>query len=119
MTNRFTIQPSEKEGFWIASDEEGGISIEFLGDSFSPEELGALRERLEFECDAVENGPRAAIGRRIAELRRELDISQRELARRAGITQPNLVNIENGKYSAGLDILWRISRALGRSLYIV
>ena len=119
MTNRFTIQPSEKEGFWIARDDKAGISIEFLANSLSPEELGALRERLEFECEAVENGPRAAIGRRISELRRELGFSQRELARRAEISQPNLVNIEAGKYSAGLDILWRISRALGRSIYIV
>ena len=119
MTNRFTIKPSEKEGFWLASDDKAGISIEFLANSFSPEELDALRERLEFECDAVNNGARAAIGRRIAALRRELGLSQRELAARAGISQPNLVNIEAGKYSAGLDILWRISRALGRSVYIV
>ena len=119
MTNRFTIQPSEKEGFWIARDDKAGISIEFLANSFSPEELDALRERLGFECDAVNNGARAAIGRRIAALRRELGLSQRELAARAGISQPNLTNIEAGKYSAGLDILWRISRALGRSLYIV
>lgn len=119
MTNRFTIQPSEKEGFWLASDDKAEISIEFLENSFSPEELDALRERLEFECDAVNNGARAAIGRRISALRRELGLSQRELAARAGISQPNLVNIEAGKYSAGLDILWRISRALGRSLYIV
>ena len=119
MTNRFTIQPSEKEGFWIARDDKAGISIEFLANSLSPEELGALRERLEFECEAVENGHRAAIGRRIAELRRELGFSQRELARRAEISQPNLVNIEAGKYSAGLDVLWRIARALGRAVYIV
>ena len=119
MTNKFTIQPSEKEGFWIARDDKDGISIEFLENSFSPEELGELLERLEFECDAVNNGARAAIGRRIAALRRELGFSQRELAARAGISQPNLVNIEAGKYSAGLDILWRISRALCRAVYIV
>ena len=220
-TERFTLKPSEKEGFWIARDNEAGITIEFfenkyneeqtvslddneraadqeyaqqlatalreLGDWISaahpdlvftaselrtlivnifrgsvgkmkeqqdgqkipaeyggyveylytqlgtyaenilkklegillPEEMGELQERLEFECDAVNNGPRAAIGRRIAELRRELGFSQRELAARAGISQPNLVNIEAGKYSAGLDILWRISRALGRSIYIL
>lgn len=220
-TNRFTIKPSEKEGFWIARDNEAGISLEFLENSYNenqtvalddseraedqeyaqqlatalrelgdwisaahpdlvftaselrtlivnifrgavgkmkeqqdgqnihaeyggyveylypqlgsyvenilkklegmllPEEMGELLERLEFECDAVNNGPRAAIGRRIAELRRELGYSQRELARMAGISQPNLVNIEAGKYSAGLDILWRIARALGRSVYIV
>ena len=220
-TERFTIKPSEKEGFWIARDNEAGISLEFLENSYNenqtvslddnersayqeyaqqlatalrelgdwisaahpdlvftaselrtlivnifrgavgkmkeqqdgqkipaeyggyveylytqlgsyaenilkkleglllPEELGELLERLEFECDAVNNGCRAAIGRRIAELRRELGFSQRELARRAGISQPNLFNIEAGKYSAGLDILWRISRALGRAVYIV
>lgn len=81
-----------------------------------PEDMGALLERLEFECEAVNNGPRAAIGQRISALRRKLGLSQRELADRAGISQPNLVNIEEGKYSAGLDILWRISRALGRDV---
>lgn len=220
-TDRFTIKPSEKEGFWIARDNEAGITIEFfenkyneeqnvtlddeeraadqesaqqiatalreLGDWISaahpdlvfnaselrtiivnifcgavgnmkeqqdgqkipaeyggyveylytqlgyyaenilkklegmllPEEMGALLERIEFDCEAVNNGPRAAIGRRISALRRKLGLSQRELARRAGISQPNLVNIEAGKYSAGLDILWRIARALGRAVYIV
>lgn len=220
-TDRFSIKPSDKEGFWIARDNEAGISLEFLENSYNenqavalddseraadqeyaqqlatalrelgdwisaahpdlvftaselrtlivnifrgavgkmkeqqdgqkipaeyggyveylytqlgshaenilkklegmllPEELGELLERMEFECDAVNNGARAAIGRRIAELRRELGYSQRELSARAGISQPNLVNIEAGKYSAGLDILWRISRALGRAVYIV
>ena len=220
-TDRFTLKPSDKEGFWIARDNEAGITLEFLENSYNenqtvalddseraaeqeysqqlatalrelgdwisaahpdlvftaselrtlivnifrgavgkmkeqqdgqkipaeyggyveylytqlgsyaenilkklegmllPEELGELLERLEFECDAVNNGARAAIGRRIAALRRELGFSQRELAARAGISQPNLVNIEAGKYSAGLDILWRIARALGRSFYIV
>ena len=220
-TDRFTLKPSEKEGFWIARDNEAGISLEFLENSYNenqtvalddseraadqeyaqqlatalrelgdwisaahpdlvftatelrtlivnifrsavgkmkeqqdgqnipaeyggyveylytqlgtyaenilnklegmllPEEMGELLERLEFECDAVNNGPRAAIGRRIFELRRELGLTQQELAMRADITRPNLVNIEAGKYSAGLDILWRISRALGRSVYIL
>lgn len=84
-----------------------------------PEDMGALLERIEFECDAVNNGARAAIGQRIAALRRKLGLSQRELADSAGISQPNLVNIEAGRYSDGLDVLWRISRALGRSVYIV
>ena len=220
-TNRFSLKPSEKEGFWIARDNEAGITLEFFENKYNeeqtvslddeeraadpekaqqiatalrelgewissthpeiaftatelrthivnifrgavslmkeqqdgqsipaeygryveflyprlapsvgnimkkfewlllPEDMGALLERIEFECDAVNNGARAAIGRRIAALRRELGFSQRELAARAGISQPNLVNIEAGKYSAGLDILWRISRALGRAVYIV
>ena len=220
-TDRFTLKPSEKDGYWIARDNEAGITLEFLENSYNenqsvsiddsdrasdqesaqqlatalrelgdwissaypdivfnaselrtlivnifrgavgkmkeqqdvqkipaeyggyveylytqlgshaenifkklegmllPEEMGTLLERIEFECEAVNNGCRAAIGRRIAELRRELGISQRELASRAGISQPNLVNIEAGRYSAGLDVLWRISRALGRAVYIV
>lgn len=217
-TPRFTLQPSEKEGFWLARDNEAGLTIEFrendyneqqnvtldnnnvpeegaqylatairqmgewlnvehpdiifnaeeisqllpsvframverllilqegepiqveegnyvaylLADSdegvqrlfdkmeqlLSPTDAMKLCERINFECEALNCGPRAAVGSRIRFLRKEAGLTQQELAERACITQSNLAKIEMGKYSAGLDVLWRISKALGASVYI-
>ena len=58
MTNRFTIQPSEKEGFWIARDNEAGITLEFLENSYNENQTFALDDS---ERDIVENYPKYEI----------------------------------------------------------
>ena len=215
---RFSLQPSEKEGFWIARDNEAGITIEFRENNYneeqnvtldnqnvteedaqrmatalrelgewlnvehpylifnaeetaqfltsilrsvvqrlvalqdgepiqveggnyveqllykcdegvrllfykmeqllSPNEATRLCERINFECDVVNRGHRAAVGARIRTLRQDAGLTQHQLAERAGITRANLANIEMGKYSAGLDILWKIAATLGKKIYI-
>ncbi|WP_099465543.1 helix-turn-helix domain-containing protein [Parabacteroides provencensis] len=55
---------------------------------------------------------RLQLGNKIAALRGLKGMSQRELAEKANITQANINNIENGRYSVGIDILFRISSAL-------
>lgn len=218
-TTRFTLQPSEKEGFWLARDNEAGISIEFRENDFNDSqevliddttnlqeedaqriaralrELGdwlniehpyliynaeetsqlltstlrmmvqrlvsfqdgapievkdgnyvehllykcddsvrllfykmeqllthteakRLCERINFECEVANRGHRAAVGARIRTLRKDEGLTQQQLAERAGITRANLANIEMGKYSAGLDILWKIAATLGKNIYI-
>lgn len=52
------------------------------------------------------------IGRRIAELRKERGISQTQLANAIGMKQPNLANIEAGRFSTTIDVLERIAKAL-------
>lgn len=59
---------------------------------------------------------RKEFGQRIVVLRTEQNISQDQLATMAGITQNNLSRIENGKYSAGLDVLLKIGKALEKKL---
>lgn len=58
------------------------------------------------------------IGARIKELRTEQKLTQDELAKKAGITRANLSNIEAGKYSAGIDTLNKITKALGAEIEI-
>ena len=41
-TDRFTIKPSEKEGFWIARDNEAGITIEFFENKYNEEQTVSL-----------------------------------------------------------------------------
>lgn len=220
-TNRFTIKPSEKEGYWIARDNDAGITLEFfenhyneeqtvtlddneraadkesaqqiatalreLGEWISsaypeivftatelrthivnifrgavsnmkmqndgqsihaeyggyveyiypslgpsavnvmkkfewlllPEDMGELLERIEFVCEIENRGIRHAIGDRVSLLREEANLTQVELANLAGISRSNMINIEAGKYSVGIDIIHRIACALGKEVYIL
>jgi transcriptional regulator with XRE-family HTH domain len=55
------------------------------------------------------------VGRRIRELR-GFDITQKEFARRIGVSQGYLSSIERGKKEIGAEILLRISREFAKSL---
>jgi len=63
-----------------------------------------------------EKKARYEIGKRIAELRKERGMSQTQLAEAIGMAQPNLANIEAGRYSTTIDVLERIADALGSKL---
>jgi transcriptional regulator with XRE-family HTH domain len=54
-----------------------------------------------------------AIGKRLSELRTEKNISQKELAERAGITSVYLSNMENGHSRASLATFLKVANALG------
>lgn len=59
---------------------------------------------------------RYEIGKRIAELRKERGMSQTQLAEAIGMAQPNLANIEAGRFSTTIDVLERIADALGAKI---
>ena len=69
--------------------------------------------------DAYKTSERQRIGRRIAELRKEQNMTQAQLAERCGIAQAHIARIETGRYSVGLDTLAQIATALGRSIDFV
>ena len=50
--------------------------------------------------------------------RKSKGITQTELARRTGISQPNMTRFESGKYNPSLDMMVRIATALEMSLDI-
>ena len=56
---------------------------------------------------------RTYIGKRIAEERAKLGLSQRDLAGIAGYDPATIAKIELGRWSAGIDVLGRIADALG------
>ena len=66
-----------------------------------------------------EKEERKRIGRRIAELRKEQNLTQAQLAERCGVAQAHIARIETGRYSVGLDTLAQIATALGRSIDFV
>lgn len=55
----------------------------------------------------------ARIGREIARLRKQLNMSSTELGRRVGLSQPQISRLENGKQGFRSDTLARIAEALG------
>lgn len=66
-----------------------------------------------------EQGERIYIGRRIAELRAEVGMTQKELAEKSGIMQGNIARIEGGKYNFTLDTLTALASAMGKKIEIV
>ncbi len=56
------------------------------------------------------------LGRRVRELRIEQGLSQSELARRAGMTQPAVARFEAGDTVPTLPVLERLARSLGAEL---
>jgi len=62
---------------------------------------------------------RKRIGRRIAELRKEQNLTQAQLAERCGIAQAHIARIETGRYSVGFDTLQTIADALDADIRIV
>jgi transcriptional regulator with XRE-family HTH domain len=62
-------------------------------------------------------GPR--VGANIITLRKQRGLSQAALAAAAGMAAPNLSRLESGRHVPTLDILLRISKALGVSLPVL
>lgn len=50
------------------------------------------------------------------ECRKSQKITQTELARRTGISQPNITRFESGNYNPSLEMMVRIATALGMEL---
>ena len=62
---------------------------------------------------------RLRIGMRIAELRREKGLTQRELGDKCGLQGSHIARIEKGRYSVGLDTLTAIADAMETTLDFV
>ena len=57
-----------------------------------------------------------AVGRRVRALRLELDVSQEELAARAGLHRNYVGSVERGERDVGITALAKLAGALGVSL---
>ncbi|QUX26101.1 helix-turn-helix domain-containing protein [Nocardiopsis sp. MT53] len=77
-----------------------------------------LGERVEESQAYVEAGHAFALGQAVYDRRTELGLSQAEVARRAGMTQPQISNIEGGDSTPTIPLLTRLAKALEASLTI-
>jgi putative transcriptional regulator len=51
---------------------------------------------------------------RIAELRKDLKLTQEELAQQVDVTRQTIIALEQGKYNPSLLLAYRITKALGK-----
>ncbi|MEV7787001.1 helix-turn-helix transcriptional regulator [Streptomyces sp. NPDC088106] len=77
-----------------------------------------LGEQVEESAAYTEAGYAFALGQAVYDRRTECGLSQSELARRAGMTQPQVSNIEGGDSVPTLPLLTRLAKALDASLTI-
>lgn len=62
---------------------------------------------------------RQQLGRQIAELREQAEMSRYDLANKVGLKETHIKRIEKGAYSATFDTLQEIAEALGGNLVII
>ncbi|MFP8943164.1 helix-turn-helix domain-containing protein [Streptomyces fenghuangensis] len=77
-----------------------------------------LGEAVEESSAYTEAGHAFALGQAVYDRRTELGFSQTELARRAGMTQPQISTIEGGDSVPTLPLLTRLAKALDASLTV-
>ena len=53
---------------------------------------------------------------RIQELRKTQKLSQAELADSLGITRQTIISLEKGRYTASLELAFKIARFFGKSI---
>lgn len=51
--------------------------------------------------------------------RKELGLTQSELGKRAGISQPNITRFESGNYNPSLEFLVKIAGAMGKKVKVI
>lgn len=66
-----------------------------------------------------ETKARTAFGERLRIMRISRKMSMRDLAVVSGVTINNISRIENGKYSAGFDVLYRLASSLACNIDVV
>lgn len=62
---------------------------------------------------------RQRIGSRLRELREAQGLTTTQLGERCGLTQSTISKIENGRWSASIDILSKVCEVLGAKVEIV
>ena len=80
-----------------------------------------LKEQLkdpEFRSEYEALEPESEIIRQIILARKELNITQKELAERTGIKQGNISRLEKGTYNPSLQSLKRVAKGLNKELHI-
>jgi len=56
------------------------------------------------------------LNNKIKDLRKEISITQDELANAVDVTRQTIISLENGKYNASLQLAYKISKYFGKTI---
>lgn len=71
-----------------------------------------------FLIETLQRDTRTDVIRRYVECRKAQGMTQEDLARRSGISRPNIARFESGRYNPSLEMLVKVAAALNMSLEI-
>lgn len=134
-----------RPGYWTITDTYTGIGVTFKAHAFAtaqeinlpdggqgltaediaevPAVLDDITEwlmRFNYDlCAPTTQGEREAMGRRIRQMRTAAGLTVEDLARKAGVSAPNICRIEAGRYAFNFDSLAHIAYALNKKLDFV
>ena len=66
----------------------------------------------------VQHSGRILFGSNLRELRKEMDLSQTQLAKMANVERSNIARIENGKFNLSLGVMIKLAVAMGKDIEI-
>ncbi len=72
----------------------------------------------EFKAECEKLKPRYAVLSQIIEARASQNITQEELAQRAGTQKSNISRLESGTYNPSLDFIVKVAKCLGKEVHI-
>lgn len=67
-------------------------------------------------CKANFTSGGAGLENKIKDLRKELGVTQEDLAFKVGVTRQTIISLENGKYNASLQLAYKIAKYFNRSI---
>lgn len=77
-----------------------------------------VRQQIFSPTEIAESDMRVALIGELINSRKELGITQRELEKLSGVSQPVIARIENGNASPNLNTILKLLQPLGKTLYI-
>ena len=77
-----------------------------------------LMKDAEFEQEYNKLKPRYEIISQIIEARKNMKMTQKELAEKAGTSKSNISRLESGSYNPSLDFLIKIAKCLGKEISV-
>jgi len=85
-------------------------------------DFSAIKEELmkdnEFKDEYEKLKPRYDLISEVIKARRELNLTQEELAYRIGTQKSNISRLESGNYNPSLDFLSKLAKGLGKEIHI-
>ena len=78
----------------------------------------ALKENPELYEEYKELEPEYELIKQVIKIRKDQELTQKELADRAGTRQSNISRLEQGEYNPSLKFLKKLAQGLGKELHI-